>query len=161
MKFIAKNGIRALGFTLQMMVYSPIVSAQMAMPQEYFTESVPDDLREPFAKFLDRLGMKNPTNTTRRTKFQYIGDAKSLGFRIDDSENYTCVADRCMTIIGQIVEQRFVVSVMFLAGPKATRMDSESSIFGLHAFPIILTSPHGNVALIETSEGWVVAPAGR
>jgi len=155
-KAIAKSHVLLVALMLQWGASFPAF-AQMAKPEQFFSEPVPSTVLGPFTDFLTRLQVKDAKATIAKTRFGYIGNSKSLGFRVEDNEYKTCVNDRCLTIIGRVVEQRFIADAMFLAGEKAQVASGVLPFFGLAALPYFFRSPDGDVLLIETPEGWVVS----
>ncbi|MDE3175038.1 MAG: hypothetical protein KGM15_02890 [Pseudomonadota bacterium] len=149
-----------LGIILQLGAYVPAASAQMAVPEKWFSAPVPETLLAPFEQFLSRLGVKDARTIISKTGFGYIGNSHSIGFRIEDDG--TCYADRdkCLTIIGHVVEQRFSAETMFFAGAKVSRMDTMKQLLGVGTFPYIVYRANGNadVVLYDTPEGWVIVP---
>ena len=161
---LVRKRVVALAVVLQLATCLAPVSAQVGQPQEYFTKPVPDTLLAPFTEFLSRFNVKDPKQTISRTRFAYIGDFEfksSVGFRIEDKDYASCVDDRCLTIIGRLVGQQIVADVMFVAGAKVQRSDTVLPVFDAATLPYFFRSPHGDVMLIETPEGWLVAPLGN
>jgi hypothetical protein len=155
-KAIVRNGVLLLALILQWGA-CPRAFAQMAKSEQFFADPVPRAVLGPFAEFLTRLHVKDVKATIAKTRFGYIGNSRSLGFRVEDKDYNTCINDRCLTIIGKVVEQRFVADAMFLAGAKAQGADGVLPFFGLATLPYFFRSPDGDVLLIETPEGWVVS----
>jgi hypothetical protein len=156
MKAIVKKSSLTLAVMLQLGAYAPVASAQMARPEKFFAEPVPKALLTPYTEFLSRLGVENTGAIISESGFGYIGSG-SIGFRVEDKN--TCADDKCLTIAGRVVAQRFVAETMFFAGATANVADTGHQLLGVQTFPYFFYSPNGNVALTETPEGWVVAPA--
>jgi hypothetical protein len=156
MNAIVKKSFLTLAVILQLGAYAPLASAQMPRPEKFFAAPVPKALLTPYTEFLNSLGVENPGAIISESGFGYIGSA-SIGFRVEDRN--TCADDKCLTIVGRVVAQRFVAETMFFAGATANVADTGHQLLGVQTFPYFFYSPNGNVALIETPGGWVVAPA--
>jgi hypothetical protein len=73
-----------------------------------------------------------------------------------------CIAntsDECLTIIGQIINDRFMAQAMFFAGPRMNRSDIAPTFFGAMGRPYRFYSTRSVTALIETPAGWIVGTA--
>jgi hypothetical protein len=119
---------------------------------------VPAHWRSAFEQFLRDLRTKDVAATLETTKAGALGGAHrphSIVFRIEDA---TCVEDRCLTIIGRIIDGKFISDVMFLAGKHVSRGDAMVPLFGFQTVPLWFEGSKSSVTLLETPKGWIVAP---
>jgi hypothetical protein len=132
--------------------------AQIAMPQPISTP-VPDKWREPFEVFLGDMKVGDPKALVAKTSAFEIGGVWQkdwILFRIEDPK--TCHDDLCFTVIGRIVDGKFVANAMFTAGKRFTRGDVFIPMFGFQVLPAWLFGNSVSVSLLETPKGWTIAP---
>jgi len=133
--------------------------AQIAMPQPISTP-VPNEWRAPFEGFLRELKVADTGALVAKTGTFQIGGVWQkdwILFRIEDLK--TCHEDMCLTIIGRIMNDKFIANAMFLAGKHFTRGDVFVPMFGFQALPALLISSKISVTLLEAPTGWMVFPA--
>jgi hypothetical protein len=146
-----------IGFLLAIGLASP-AAAIMNAPEPINTP-VRDEWRRPFESFLREMKVEDFSSLIARTSAFEIGGVWQrdwILFRVEDPK--TCYEDRCFTVIGRIVDSKFVPSTMFSAGKHFTYGDTFIPLFGFQVRPAWLVGDTITMVLLETPQGWIAAP---
>jgi hypothetical protein len=131
--------------------------AQIPAPEPIDTP-VQDQWRGPFERFLGELRVSDQKAMAEKTNAFQIGGVwrpDSILFRIEDPT--VCSLDLCFTVIGRVIDNKFIADAMFAAGKRFTRGDNYLPLFGFQAMPAWLVGDRVTVTLLETPNGWIIA----
>lgn len=134
-------------------------SAQIPVPEPIDTP-VQDQWRAPFERFLGELRVSDPKAMVEKTNAFQIGGLwrpDSVLFRIQDPT--VCSLDLCFTVIGRVIDNKFIADTMFAAGKGFTRSDHSTPLFGFQTMPAWIVGERVTVTLLETPNGWIVVMA--
>lgn len=147
------------GLVISLCVVGNYTSAQIGAPEPINTP-VKDQWQGPLEEFLRELRVQDRSAMVRKTSAFQIGGVRrpdSILFRIEDSS--LCFEDLCFTVIGRVIDKKFVADAMFSAGKGFTRGDQMLPLFGFRVVTAPLIGEKVNVTLLETPNGWIVNSA--
>jgi hypothetical protein len=137
-----------------------VAIAQIGAPQP-IDSPVPDQWRSSFEQFLTGLGVakqnqKDALEKTKAFRLPSVWHENSVVFRLETPA--TCHEDMCLTVVGRIHDGALLADAMFVAGKRFTISDHLSPSLPYQGLPMWFVGDKVTVTLIETPQGWIVAP---